>query len=58
MSVEEKMLQRFAFQKKVQVICVTWVGGICLICIHEPKGVQQLRASADISGKSRLHMLH
>ena len=26
--------------------------------VHEPEGVQWPRASADISGKSRSHMLH
>ena len=40
------------------VIYATWAVGICLICTHEPKGTQHPRASADISGKSRLHMLH
>ena len=28
------------------------------ICMHEPEGVQRPRVSADISGKSRPHMLH
>ena len=42
----------------VYVIYVTWAGVICLICTYEPEGVQCLRASADISGKSRLLMLH
>ena len=36
----------------------TLAEGICLICTHEPKGVQPLRASADISGKSQLHRFH
>ena len=40
------------------VIYVTWAGVICLICTHEPEGAQRPRASADISGKSRLPMLH
>ena len=42
----------------VYVIYVTWAGGICLICMRETKGVQRLRASADISGKSQQHVLH
>ena len=40
------------------VIYVTWAGGIRLICTHKPEGVQCLRASVDISGKSQLHMLY
>ena len=40
------------------VIYVTWAGVICLICTHEHEGAQRPSASADISGKSRLHMLH
>ena len=49
------------------VLYVTWAGGICLICMHEPEGaqfmhepegVQRPRASVDISGKFQLHMLH
>ena len=43
---------------RLQVIYVTWAGVICLICTHEPEGAQRPRASADISGKSRLPMLH
>ena len=39
---------------KLQIIYVTWAGVICLICTHEPEGAQYPRASADISGKSRL----
>ena len=39
-------------------IYVTWTGGNCLICTHESEGAQFLKASADISGKSRLHFLH
>ena len=42
----------------VYVTYITWAGGICLICTHKLKGVQRPRASADISGKSRPHMLH
>ena len=42
----------------IQVIYVTWAGGICLICTYEPEGAQRPRASANISGKSRPHMLH
>ena len=42
----------------IYVIYVTWAGVICLICTHEPEGAQRPRASADISGKSRLPMLH
>ena len=37
---------------------VTWAKVICLICMPEHDGMQCPRASADISGKSRLHMLH
>ena len=40
------------------MIYVTWAGVICLICMHEPEGTHHLRASTDISGKSRLPMLH
>ena len=36
----------------LQVIYVTWAGGICLICMHEPKDAQHLRASVNISGNS------
>ena len=46
------------WQFKLHVIYVTWAGVICLICTHEPEGAQRPRASADISGKSRLPMLH
>ena len=42
----------------IHVIYVTWAGVICPICMHKHKGAQRLRASADISGKSRLRMLH
>ena len=31
---------------------------ICLICTHKPEGVQRPRASVDILGQSRPHMLH
>ena len=44
--------------KVLHVIYVTWAGVICLTCMHEHEGAQHPRASADISGKSRLHMLH
>ena len=40
------------------VIYVTWAGRICLICTHEPEGAACSRASVDISGKSRPHILH
>ena len=36
------------------VIYITWAREICLICAHEPEDA----ARADISGKSRPHMLH
>ena len=42
----------------LHVIYVTWAGVICLVCTHEHEGTQRPRASADISGKSRLRMLH
>ena len=42
----------------VYIIYITWAGGICLMCMHKPEGMQCLRASADITGKSRPHMLH
>ena len=42
----------------INVMYVTWAGVICLMYTHEPKGAQHPRASADISGKSRVHMLH
>ena len=45
-------------EKHDYVIYVTWAGGICLICTHEPEGAQRLSASAGISGKSQLYMLH
>ena len=44
-------------QKMCYVIYVTWAGGICLVCTHEPEGAQCLRASADISGKSLPHII-
>ena len=42
----------------LHVIYVTWAGGICLICTHEPEGAQCPRASADISGKPRRHVIY
>ena len=48
----------FFIRAVLQVIYVTWAGVICLICTHESKGAQRPRASVDISGKSRLPMLH
>ena len=36
----------------------TWAGVIGLICMHEHEGTQCARVSVDISGKSRLCMLH
>ena len=42
----------------IYVIYVAWAGVICLICTHEHEGAQRPSASSDISGKSRLHMLH
>ena len=40
------------------MLYITLVGVICLICTQEHEGVQRPRASADISGKSRLRMLY
>ena len=36
----------------VYVIYVAWAGMIRLMCTHEAEGVQCLRVSVDISGKS------
>ena len=40
--------------RDIHVICVTWAGGICLICLHEP---EHLRVNMNISGKSWAHIV-